>query len=76
MHESLFQSFNDTSKDSLESKVLIDEIVENQRETEQMTFDYFKVVNTLCSPDQQKKLQNLIHDVLSRAAGHPSHPKR
>ena len=76
LHESLFQSFNDTSKDSLEIKVLIDEIVENQRETEQMTFDYFKVVNTLCSPDQQKKLQNLIHDVLSRAAGHPSHPKR
>ena len=76
LHESLFQSFNDTSKDSLEIKVLIDEIVENQRETEQMTFDYFKVVNTLCSPDQQKKLQDLIHDVLSRAAGHPSHPKR
>ena len=56
--------------------MLIDKIVENQRETEQMTFDYFKVVNSLCTPDQQKELQELIHNVLSRAGGSPSPPKR
>jgi Spy/CpxP family protein refolding chaperone len=76
LHESLFQSFNDESKDSTEIKKLIDKIVENQRETEQMTFDYFKVVNTLCTPVQQKKLQEIIHEVLSRSAGHPPRPKR
>lgn len=75
LHESLFQSFNDESKDSTEIKMLIDKIVENQRETEQMTFDYFKVVNSLCTPDQQKRLQELIHDVLKRAGGPPSPPK-
>ena len=76
LHESLFKSFNDESKDSTDIKRLIDEIVENQRETEQMTFDYFKVVNSLCTPDQQKELQELIHNVLSRAGGSPSPPKR
>lgn len=76
LHESLFKSFNDESKDSTEIKKLIDKIVENQRETEQMTFDYFKVVNSLCTPDQQKELQELIHNVLSRAGGSPSPPKR
>jgi len=75
LHESLFQSFNDESKDSTEIKKLIDKIVENQRETEQMTFDYFKVVNALCTPDQQKKLQDLIHNVL-RQAGGPQHPPK
>ncbi len=46
-------------KTATEIKMLIDKIVENQRETEQMTFDYFKVVNSLCTPDQQKELQEL-----------------
>ena len=76
LHESLFKSFNNESKDSTEIKMLIDKIVENQRETEQMTFDYFKVVSSLCTPDQQKRLQELIHNVLSRAGGSPSLPKR
>ena len=76
LHESLFKSFNDESKDSTDIKRLIDEIVENQRETEQMTFDYFKVVNSLCTPDQQKKLQDLIHNVLRQAGGPPHPPKK
>jgi Spy/CpxP family protein refolding chaperone len=76
LHESLFQSFNDKSKDSTDIKMLIDKIVENQRETEQMTFDYFKVVNSMCTPDQQKKLQELIHNVLRQAGGPPHPPKK
>ena len=76
LDRAFIQSFNDESKDSTEIKKLINKIVENQRETEQMTFDYFKVVNSLCTPDQQKELQELIHNVLSRAGGSPSPPKR
>jgi Spy/CpxP family protein refolding chaperone len=76
LHETLFQSFNDESKDSTDINRLIDKIVENQRETEQMTFDYFKVVNLLCTPDQQKKLQDLIHNVLRQAGGPPHPPKK
>ena len=46
-------------------------IVENQRETEQMTFDYFKEVNSLCTPEQRLKLQKLIQRVFNRAGGPP-----
>jgi Spy/CpxP family protein refolding chaperone len=74
LHEQLFQSFNDETKDSTAVAQLIDRIVENQRETEQMTFDYFKEVSKLCTPEQREKLQELIHDVLRRAGGPP--PKK
>lgn len=74
LHEELFRSFNDSSKDSTAIAQLIDRIVENQRETEQMTFDYFKEVSEICTPEQRVKLQELIHDVLKRAGGPP--PRR
>jgi Spy/CpxP family protein refolding chaperone len=76
LHEKLFRSFSDPSKDSSDVRQIIDDIVENKRETEQMTFDYFKEVNALCTPDQQKKLQELIHEVLRRAGGPPPPPKK
>lgn len=75
LHEELFLSFSDASKDSTEIAQLIDRIVENQRETERMTFDYFKEVHALCDPHQKEKLEELIHDVLRRAGGPPPRPK-
>lgn len=75
LHEQLFRSFNDSSKDINDINNLIDKIVENQRETEQMTFDYFKEVDALCNPDQKKKLQNAIHHALGRM-GMPPPPKK
>lgn len=75
LHEYLFRSFNDPSKDSIAIKKIINDIVENQRETEQMTFDYFKKVNALCTPDQQEELQELIHDVIRKEGGPPP-PRR
>ena len=75
LHEQLFRSFNDPSKDSTDIRTLIDKIVENQRETEQMTFDYFKEVDALCNPEQKKKLKDVIHHALGRM-GMPPPPKK
>jgi Spy/CpxP family protein refolding chaperone len=75
LHEKLFRSFNDPSKDTAEVAAIIDDIVENQRETEQMTFDHFKDVNALCDPQQQKELQKLLQELLRRAGGPPP-PKK
>ncbi|MES2800380.1 MAG: hypothetical protein V4638_10230 [Bacteroidota bacterium] len=72
LHEELFQSFNKT--DTNTAHAIINNIVENQREIEQMTFDYFQEVNSLCTPSQQVKLQKLLHEVLKRAGG--PHPPR
>jgi Spy/CpxP family protein refolding chaperone len=71
LHEQLFQSFSDSSKDKEDIAFQINLIVENQRETEQMTFDYFKEVNSLCTPEQRLKLQKLIQRVFNRAGGPP-----
>jgi len=71
LHEKLFLSFNDLSKDSTTIAQLIDTIVENQRETEQMTFDHFKNVSALCTKEQQKNLEEVIHEVLRRGPPPP-----
>jgi hypothetical protein len=66
LHERLYRFFNNSKKDSSEISQLIDQIVENQRETEQMTFDHFKAVSKLCNPEQLKLLDEIIHKVLSK----------
>ena len=73
LHEKLFLSFNDTSKDSTEIAQIIDNIVENQRKTEQMTFDFFKDISALCTSEEKKLLEEIIHDVLRRG---PPPPRR
>jgi periplasmic protein CpxP/Spy len=75
LHEKLFRSFNDEDKDSSDIHQLIDRIVENQRETEQMTFDYFKEVDALCNEEQKVKLQEVIHHALGRMGMPPPPPK-
>lgn len=71
LHEELFTVFNDASKDSLDVQEKIDQIVENQRDIEQMTFDYFKEVTDYCNTDQKRQLKELIHIVLRQTAGPP-----
>lgn len=66
LHERLYRFFNNSDKDSSDITQLIDQIVENQRETEQMTFDHFKAISELCTPEQLKLLDEIIHNVFSR----------
>jgi len=74
LHEELFNYFDNTAKDSADISQKIAEIVENQREIEQMTFDYFRNVSELCSAEQKKELKELLHELLRRSAGPP--PKK
>ena len=54
---------------------LINEIVENQREMEQMTYDYFKTISTYCSTEQREILKEAIGMAIQQmSAGRP--PKR
>ena len=66
LHERLYRFFNNSEKDSSDISQLIDQIVENQRETEQMTFDHFKAISELCTPEQRKLLDEIIHNVFSK----------
>ena len=76
LHEHLFQYFSDDTKDSTAIAQLIDKIVENQRFTEQMTFQYFKSVSHLCTEKQRIKLNHAIHFAIRGMGGGPHpHPK-
>ena len=74
LHEELFTYFNNAARDSADVSQKIDQIVENQREIEQMTFDYFKKVSELCNTQQKQELKELLHELLRHAAGPP--PKK
>lgn len=71
LHEELFHSFSDPKKDSADIAGLIDRIVENQRITEQMTFDYFREVSRWCTAKQRVRLQKAIHHAIARMGGLP-----
>jgi len=66
LHERLYRFFNNSEKDSSDITQLIDQIAENQRETEQMTFDHFKAISELCTPEQRKLLDEIIHNVFNK----------
>ena len=71
LHEELFSYFNNTSKNRSAVAAKIDQIVENQRNIEQMTFDYFKQISSFCTEEQKKELGELLHELLRRSAGPP-----
>lgn len=76
LHERLYRFFNNSKKDSTDISQLIDQIVENQRKTEQMTFDHFKAISELCTPEQRKLLDEIIHKVLSKRGPGGPPPQR
>lgn len=48
-------------------------IARNQEEIEKVTFNHFREVREICTPDQKKKFDEMILDVL-RAMGKPKGP--
>lgn len=71
------QSKNDSSKniDSLRLTFL-SETTTKLRELEQLTFDHFKQIRAICTPQQQKKFDEIIEDVLQMiASGPPQGPQ-
>ena len=74
LHLELFNAFKDENDER--KAELIDSIAANHKQIELMTFAYFKKVNEVCSPDQQKKLERLIKDVFSHAGSPPNPPRK
>lgn len=50
---------------------LVSEIAANQKAIETVTFDHFKEVRKLCNPDQKKRFDEIIGDILKHMAGPP-----
>jgi len=69
--DSLFSMLpNMTGSDSSREQ-LIKQIAFNKAEIDRMTFDHFRKVRKMCSPTQQKKFDEIIHDVIKMIAPPP-----
>ena len=44
-------------------------IATNQKEIEMVTYNHFKQVRTICTPEQQKEFDNIIADVIKKMNG-------
>lgn len=72
LHEQLFKTFNSDNTTG-KSTFIIHQIVENKRQNELQTFEYFKKVHTLCNAEQQAELNTILHHALRRLSGTPPH---
>ncbi len=46
-------------------------IAENQKQIEMITFSHFESVRKMCSPEQKKKFDEMIGDILRKMSGPP-----
>lgn len=70
LHEKLYEQLDNEEA----SGELLKEIQENRTEIEEMTFEFFSEVHSLCNEKQKKKLDEIIHKSLRMITNQP--PKR
>lgn len=64
LHDSLFMQLKQTHPDTVVVNQFIGAISNNRAQTEITTFYHFSQVRDLCTPQQQKKFDELIGDAL------------
>jgi Spy/CpxP family protein refolding chaperone len=74
LHNHFFDLLN--KQDSSAVKQLADSLAKNQEQIELITFDHFKKVRAICTPEQQKKFDEIIDEALRMMAQHQGPPPR
>jgi periplasmic protein CpxP/Spy len=74
LRESMFSLLKNNITDSIKINQYVDSILTNQKEIELMTYYHFNKVKTLCTPEQQLKLEETIAEAIRMAGGKP--PKK
>jgi periplasmic protein CpxP/Spy len=62
----LIQSPSDSTKE-----LIIRELASNKSQIDRLTFEHFRKLREMCNPEQQKKFDNIIHDVIRMIAPPP-----
>ena len=78
MHDSYFDLLKSDNVDSTKVNSIADQMSALQKETELITFNHFKDVRNILTPEQKTKFDSVIDDVLRMMAPHPpdGHPPR
>ena len=72
-HDQFFDFMKSNTLDSNKVNSILDSICDTQKKLEMVTFSHFKKVRAICTPDQQKKFDEIIDDAL-RMMGPKSPP--
>jgi len=70
LHRKFFDLLHSTA-DSATVLQLAASIADNQKQMEMMTFNHFKKVRALCTPDQQKRFDEVIDEAMRMMAPKP-----
>lgn len=75
LRERLFGLLRAPDVDSSTVNRYVDSILVNQKNIELMTFEHFRKVKQLCTPEQQLKLEETIAEAIRMAGGPPRNIK-
>jgi protein CpxP len=73
LHHQFFELLSKSPADSLAVKRLADSMSANQEQIELLTFEHFKKVRTMCTEEQKKKFDEVIHEAMRMMAPRPPH---
>ncbi|HWB63026.1 MAG TPA: periplasmic heavy metal sensor [Chitinophagales bacterium] len=74
LHDRFFSLFSAPSVDSAELEQIVDSIGASRKEIELITFRHFQQVRALCTPEQQKKFDKVIGEMMKLMGPHPGGP--
>jgi Spy/CpxP family protein refolding chaperone len=76
LREDLFQQLHEVKTDTNQVTDLMHKIAENQIRIEQITFNHFKELMSICSEEQKKKFSKILPHILEQLKqGGPRPPK-
>jgi Spy/CpxP family protein refolding chaperone len=74
IHDALFELVKNGHDSMAISDSLINQIAENRKQIESVTYHHLAAVRKICTAAQQKKFDTMIHDLMTRIGGAPPTP--
>ncbi len=63
LHDSLFTLLKDASIDQSKADTLMQQIAANQKQTDQLNFDHFQKIKSICKPEQLNDFNELVDEL-------------
>ncbi|MCW3084189.1 MAG: hypothetical protein JWP12_1555 [Bacteroidetes bacterium] len=63
LHDSLFTLLKDATIDQAKADTLMQQIAANQKQTDELNFDHFQKIKSICKPEQLKDFNELVEEL-------------
>jgi len=71
LHDNFFNLLSENPADSAKVNLMADSMISIQKQIELSTFYHFQKVRAICTPEQQKRFDNIISDAMAMMAPRP-----